>query len=1339
MIKRYLLFAALFALIIPVALLGLVSNEAGSRWLLQGIFTIVPGKIAVEKTQGRLLDHIVLNGLNYHTDSETLTVKNIDFAWQPSNLFLGCLKIDGLSISGVKINITKTKDEKNESFNLNSDIKLPIELDIGKLLITDVQFTNNGKSLTLDKLQLSAKTGNNQIKLLSLAINSQTINATATGDITLENDFPLNLQTEWQVNADKNGLWRGATTIRGDIAKLSIENHLSSPFKLTLQGFVDNALKTPWMQVQGEWQNLAWPFAASQPKIKSQHGRIEMVGLLSDYQLKINGQLDQQYAPKASFTFEGNGSLEAMTINKLELLSSTGKFQLAGNSSWGDVPSFDLTASGQQFNPAIIIPELPGSLTFNSRIKGKLDPNELQMMVDITKLSGQLRKQPFNANGKLAFNGDQLKVDSFIAALGTNKVTVDGLVGQTNGNLALSMDMPTLSTLWPTLSGSLKGRGDIHGGWKNPTVKFDAEGNHLKFADYSLTGLAVNINYHPDDQNLSTISVSANAIKSSATQIDKLSITGKGTPKQHDFNLGIHSSHGKVTTALTGNLVANTWKGYVSKLDVTLNDGNVWSLKRRLPLLVAKKPLGLDVVLDEGCLVQQDSSVCIKGSYLANTDLDFQMDAKAIPTTLIQAFLPKQVIVKSLINAKVDIQRQKNALTGRYRLDTKPIQVFISTKEALQEIRLGTSAMSGTIKDDKVSADIDLFLAGHDSLTGKLLLDTGKTQAISGNISAAIAQLSIIQAFVPQLSGIKGFLKADLALQGPIKKPLISGQIDLTEGTLDIGKTGSEQLGLRHIEFRVLASGNRSNHLQLQGSAIPMLVNKPDAPEKRNITTKINLDADLDVQDTIVGDFHLALPANTSIALVTQDTRKEIRLGATMLSGHITGEMLSADLEMALVGLDYLRGNLNIDMGKSQTLSARAMASIRDFAFIEPFVPQFSNVKGQLNADFTATGTAQNSLINGDIHLSKGAFSVEKFGLTIKEIDFQAVASSNKADVIQLKGLAKSGEGSITLDGTVGLLPDAHFPIEMALNGKDFEVAQLPEAQVTVSPDLKVVLNDQQKQVGGALAVPKANLKIQDIPEHAVKVSADEIILGEEKAESDTQKAPDINADIEVKLGKQVSFTGQGLQTNLAGNLKIIKTGEKMAMQGNVDMEKASYKRFGQDLTVRKGRFVFNGPADNPWLDVEAIRVSKSKKVTAILALTGTLKNPQTRISSEPSLPESEALAYLVTGNPLNQVSKAESNMLASAALSYGAGKATWLADKLGIDEFKVEEGSSLRDSLLVMGEYLTPDFYVGTKVGMFNKQANIVLKHKITDTINVESQAGTSQRIKLNYEFDGD
>ena len=98
-----------------------------------------------------------------------------------------------------------------------------------------------------------------------------------------------------------------------------------------------------------------------------------------------------------------------------------------------------------------------------------------------------------------------------------------------------------------------------------------------------------------------------------------------------------------------------------------------------------------------------------------------------------------------------------------------------------------------------------------------------------------------------------------------------------------------------------------------------------------------------------------------------------------------------------------------------------------------------------------------------------------------------------------------------------------------------------------------------------------------------------------------------------------------------------------------------------------------------------------------------------------------------------------EGNMLANAALSYGGKQASWITDKLGIHEFEVQEGETLHDTLVSVGQYLTPDFYVGAKVGLFNKQASMVLKHKITDGINFETQAGTSQRVKLNYEIDTD
>jgi hypothetical protein len=49
-------------------------------------------------------------------------------------------------------------------------------------------------------------------------------------------------------------------------------------------------------------------------------------------------------------------------------------------------------------------------------------------------------------------------------------------------------------------------------------------------------------------------------------------------------------------------------------------------------------------------------------------------------------------------------------LTGRYRLELSPARFSLKGKEAL----LGASSLSGNIKGDTVSADVDLALAGQD-------------------------------------------------------------------------------------------------------------------------------------------------------------------------------------------------------------------------------------------------------------------------------------------------------------------------------------------------------------------------------------------------------------------------------------------------------------------------------------------------------------------------------------------------------------------------------------------------------------------------------------------------
>ncbi|MDD5319983.1 MAG: translocation/assembly module TamB domain-containing protein [Methylococcales bacterium] len=1328
-----LLIIMLIVLIIPVGLFGLASSEAGSHWLLRKVFSALPAHVSVATIEGRLLDRVSLTDFHYQSDTETIALKNLAFAWQPYELFSGTLKIVDVALDGLNIRVAETKKPQEESsFDLNAELLLPVQIVVENFLLTDMQFHKGDSVQKLEKLQLALATEGDQLKITSLAVNARPIAATIQGQMTLGKGFPFNITSDWQVNAEQNGIWQGSTTIAGDINKLLFNNHLSSPFTVVLKGHLDDLQTTPRISTRADWSKAVWPVTGAAPQLKSEQGTVELSGLLDDYKVTLNGQLTQQYLPGASLSFNGKGSQNALAIEKLELKSKTGLFQIAGDVSWQDSPAFDLTATGQNFNPAILLPELPGNLNFSSHVKGKLNVKALQINADINRLSGQLRGNPVSANGKLVLNGDQLKVDALRISSGTNKIAVNGTMGQEQAALELSIDTPALDGLWPTLGGSLLGEGLMQGTWKNPAVKFEAKGKRLRFAEHSAGQLAINIDYYSESKKTSRILLSASAIQSGTVKIDSVRVDGLGTQTQHSFKAEINSADGDLSTALTGSLKAGNWKGDFSRLDLNSRELGHWQLERSLAVNLIQRPSGIDVVLDEACLVQKNASICTLGRYLASGDLDFALKASALPTRLMKAYMPEQMQLNGTLNADTEIQKQKGLFTGRYQLDLSPATLLFKGKKA----SLGASTLSGKIKGDTLSADIDLALVAQDYLRGQLQMDTGKSQTISGQISASVREFAIVDAFVPKLSGTKGLLTADLTVKGTAKKPVVTGQIDLAKGAADIAAQG---FGLRDINLHAVASGGQVNRLQMNGSVLPVMLKPADSPEQIQLKGLVNINADIEQQQGLLaGHYRIDTPPLT-ILLQTNGAVTKIPLGASSMSGRINGDNVSTDIDLRLAGQDYLRAQLQMDTGKRQILSGQITASVVEFALLNPFVPQVSIIKGTLNADLTLQGTLVKPAASGAIRFTGGAVDVNELGLGLREVKLQALATGENTDRIQITGSAKSGEGAVDLDGFASLQAQAGRPVELMLKGENFEVAKTPEAQIAVSPDLKLVFAEKKGKVTGTLKVPKAIMTLKELPENAVKVSPDEIIVGQEKVEDKTPAAPGIDASIDVELGKQVHFSGQGLATNLTGKLKIIKEGEKMAMYGDVDMSKARYKSYGQDLTVRKGRFLFNGPVDNPSLDVEAIRVSNDKKVTAILSLAGPLQKPETRISSEPALPETDALAYLITGRPLNQVSKSEGNILASAALSYGGGKAAWIADKLGINEFEVQEGETLQDTLVAVGQYLTPDFYVGTKVGLFNKQAVIVLKHKITDAINVETQTGTSQRVKLNYEFNTD
>ena len=200
-------------------------------------------------------------------------------------------------------------------------------------------------------------------------------------------------------------------------------------------------------------------------------------------------------------------------------------------------------------------------------------------------------------------------------------------------------------------------------------------------------------------------------------------------------------------------------------------------------------------------------------------------------------------------------------------------------------------------------------------------------------------------------------------------------------------------------------------------------------------------------------------------------------------------------------------------------------------------------------------------------------------------------------------------------------------------------------------------------------------------------------------AKAQTAKPPDIAVSFD--LGNDFAVQGRGLTTRLEGKLDIRSTAltAPPRITGEVRTVKGQYRAYGQRLDVETGVARFNGPFDNPALDILAIRPNISQR--AGVQITGTAQSPRVRLYSEPTLSDAETLSWVVLGRA-SATSGGESLLLQQAALALlgGLGKGGTgggLASRFGLDEIGFKgpgSGGDLRESAVTVGKRISKDFY---------------------------------------------
>lgn len=437
-----------------------------------------------------------------------------------------------------------------------------------------------------------------------------------------------------------------------------------------------------------------------------------------------------------------------------------------------------------------------------------------------------------------------------------------------------------------------------------------------------------------------------------------------------------------------------------------------------------------------------------------------------------------------------------------------------------------------------------------------------------------------------------------------------------------------------------------------------------------------------------------------------------------------------ADLQVRLQGPQL--GSLGLDLAvdpvsEDRQVEGQFRVSGLDLALLQPLAG-LETIAGRVNGQVRLSGPLLRPDTRGELAVSDGRVFDPSLPLPVEEAFATLRFQGQSADV---RGRWQSNDRSNgRVDGTVSW--DAEPAFSLTFTGQRLPVTYEPYAHVEIAPDLEIRFRDGELSITGEVQVPRGEIEIPELPESAVSVSEDEVIVGVERQEPAIRR---LAMDVTVVVGRdQVTFEAFGVTGDLAGTLRI---GDNMDTRGALRLTDGQYEAFGQELSLRRARVQFVGPLIRPYLDIEAVRTVDT--VVAGIRLSGPVDEPETEVFSEPPMSQNEALSYIVLGRPPQ--GQSDQGQLSRAAISLGLTQASrftrGIGEELGIRNLVVEaEGSGDEASVVASGD-ITEDLSLRYAVGIFEPVTTVALRYQLGRYFYLEAASGLAASLDIFYNRD--